>query len=289
MNLPLLPLRLALMVSAAMSAATFVMAADDFGDRSTAIAPTEKIALFNGRNLDGFYTWLKDAKYDDPRQVFGVENGMLHVTGDGLGYLATRRSYRDYHLVIEFRWGPKTWGKRVDRARDSGLIVHCTGPDGSLGGVFMSGVEAQIIEGGVGDFIVCAGKRPDGTKIPVTLDCFVSPDRDGEPVWTPGGQRKTFSDTKRVNWFGRDPDWADKRDFRGAKDVESPGQGWTRLEVICQGDRIENRVNGVKVNEGFDARPSFGPILLQTELAEIFVRRWELWPLGQGPTDRLQP
>jgi hypothetical protein len=39
----------------------------------------------------------------------------------------------------------------------------------------------------------------------------------------------------------------------------------------------------VKVNEAFDASPREGRIQLQSELAEIFFRRWELWPLGKGP------
>jgi hypothetical protein len=44
-------------------------------------------------------------------------------------------------------------------------------------------------------------------------------------------------------------------------------------------------VNGVVVNQCFDVNPSAGKILLQTEQAEILVRRWELWPLGKGPSD----
>jgi hypothetical protein len=42
-------------------------------------------------------------------------------------------------------------------------------------------------------------------------------------------------------------------------------------------------VNGVLVNEGFDVEPAAGQLQLQAELAELFVRRWELWPLGEGP------
>ena len=42
-------------------------------------------------------------------------------------------------------------------------------------------------------------------------------------------------------------------------------------------------VNGKKVNEAFDVAPRAGQIQLQSELAEIFFRRWELWPLGKGP------
>jgi hypothetical protein len=35
------------------------------------------------------------------------------------------------------------------------------------------------------------------------------------------------------------------------------------------------------VNEGFECRPSEGRILLQTEAAEMIVRRYELHPLGK--------
>ena len=46
---------------------------------------------------------------------------------------------------------------------------------------------------------------------------------------------------------------------------------------------MQYQVNGKTVNEAYDASPSQGKILLQTEQAELFVRRWELWPLGQAP------
>ena len=38
--------------------------------------------------------------------------------------------------------------------------------------------------------------------------------------------------------------------FRGKADVESPYGQWTRLEVIAQGDRVTNIVNGKVVAEG---------------------------------------
>ena len=171
----------ALMLPMLLAATTAAWCAD-------AITPTNTaIRLFNGRNLDGLVTWLKDAKREDPRHVFTVERGMLHISGDGLGYIRTRERYRNYHLVVEFRWGGKTWAPRADRARDSGVIVHCTEPDGSYSGIFMAGIEAQMIEGGTGDFIVCSGKRADGSPIVSSLTAEVTKDRDGETVWHAGG------------------------------------------------------------------------------------------------------
>src|SRR5213082_731121 len=44
------------------------------------ITPKEKIALFNGKDLDGWYTWLKENKYRDPKHVFTVQDGAIRVS-----------------------------------------------------------------------------------------------------------------------------------------------------------------------------------------------------------------
>jgi hypothetical protein len=240
------------------------------------------IQLFNGKNLDGLYTWLQDTKYEDPRKAFTVEDGMLHISGNGWGYVCTKQRYKDYHLVVEYRWGDRTWLTRKKAARDSGLIVHCADPDGSFGNVFMAGIEAQIIEGGTGDFLVLPGKRADGSAIPASLTAETTKDRDGETIWKKGGQRTKFSAVTRINWWGRDPDWNDVLGYRGKQDLDSPGKQWTRLDVICDGGHIVYRVNGAVANEGFDSVPSSGKILIQCEAAEIYVRRFELLPLDKG-------
>lgn len=239
--------------------------------------PKEVIQLFNGKDLTGWYTWMADTKYGDPRQVFTVHDGMLHISGDGFGYAATKDEYRDYHLVAEFKWGPRTWRTRADKTKDSGILVHCVGPDGNSGN-WMASIEYQIIQGGVGDFIVVGGKYADGSSVPVTLTAEVAKDRDGETVWKKGGERTTFNRI-RINWFGRDPDWKDVLGFRGKNDVESPDGEWTRAEVICDGGTITNIVNGTVVNQGFEAFPAAGKIIVQTEGAEIFFRKFELHPI----------
>jgi hypothetical protein len=255
-------------------------------DGAPAISPQDGvIKLFDGKSLEGLYTFLKDTQYEDPRQVFRVTDGLLHVTGDGLGSVITKNEYRDYHLVLEFKWGPRTWGAREQKTRDSGLLIHSVGADGGYGGTWMPSIEVQIIEGGMGDFILVAGNDKEGQPVPLSLTCEAGRDRDGEVIWKKGGQRETFDlkNRKRINWFGRDPDWEDKINFRGPHDVDSPLGQWTRFDVICDGGHIETYVNGVKVNEAFDSHPQQGRIQLQAELAEIFFRRWELYPLGQGP------
>lgn len=257
--------------------------------RETAVSPVDDpITLFNGRNLEGMYTWMRDSRYSDPKKVFTVHDGMLHISGDGYGGLTTSQSYRDYHLIVEFKLGEKTWGNRVDRARDSGLLVHCWGPDGGYSNTWMASIEAQIIEGGVGDILVLTGAdQLTGQVYPTSLTAEITKDRDGEKVWKRGGERVTISGG-RINWYGRDVDWADKVGFRGKDDVESPLGEWTRMEVIADGGHLLYKVNGVVVNEGFEAKPDFGKLILQTEQAEMFVRRFELWPIGKAPTDALK-
>lgn len=253
-------------------------AADESAD---AIAPQgSPIKLFDG-DLDAFYTWLQDAKHEDPRDVFRVTDGMLHITGDGLGGLVTKKSYRDYHCVLEFKWGPRTWQNRKDRTKDSGLLVHSIGPDGAYSGIWKHSIEVQIIEGGCGDFILVNSQSKDPV-MPMSMTAEVKQDRDGENVWHKGGVRQTFH-SGRINWYGRDPNWEDKLGFRGQQDVESPDGEWTRFDVYCKGERITVYVNGVLVNEGYDVEPAAGQLQLQTELAELFVRRWELWPVSSGP------
>lgn len=257
--------------------------------RDSAIRPTDgPIKLFNGKNLEGFYTWIRDTKYADPRKVFTVKDGMIHISGDGWGGLITRQAYRDYHLIVEFKWGEKTWGDRVDRTRDSGVLLHCWGPDGGYNNTWMASIEAQIIEGGVGDILVLTGSDPlTGQVYPTSVTAEITKDRDGEKVWKKGGERVTLS-RGRINWFGRDPDWVDKIGFRGKNDIESPHGQWTRLEVIADGGHLMYKVNGVVVNEAFEAKPDFGKLLLQTEQAEMFVRRFELRPIGKAPNDPLK-
>jgi hypothetical protein len=64
-------------------------------------------------------------------------------------------------------------------------------------------------------------------------------------------------------------------------DAEKPHGQWNTIEVVCDGDKITNIVNGVVVNEGTNASVTQGRILLQSEGAEVFYRKVELEPLSK--------
>jgi hypothetical protein len=239
------------------------------------IKPVKTIRLFNGKDLGAFYTWLKDSRYDDPKRVFTVEKGVIRISGEEWGGLVTRQAFRDYHLVVEWKWGGKTWPPRGDRARDSGILVHSNGPDGAYGGVWMESIEHQIIEGGCGDFIVVRGSG--GASL--TVEAEIGPGK--EMYWKRGAEAITRT-SGRFDWFGRDPDWKDVLNFRGPRDVERPTGEWNRSETICDGPRIINIVNGVTVNEAIRAVPDYGRIQIQSEGAEILIRVFELRPVAKS-------
>lgn len=247
-------------------------------------APVTAIELFNGKDLDGWQSFLVDTKRADPRGVFTVTNGMIRISGDGLGYLATKASFTNYHLSVEFRWGATnySWGDRIGKARDSGIFLHATGPDGNSddgGGAFMAAIECNIFQGATGDFLLIRGKDETGRPIFPRVTTTVAADRDADGWFTfdPKGKTQAIERWGRINWFNKDPNWKDLTDFRGRNDLEK--FGWNKLECISRDGTIETRLNGVTVNRATDVHPRSGKILLQCEGSEIYFRHLLLEPL----------
>jgi hypothetical protein len=236
------------------------------------------IRLFNGKDLTGWYTWLKASGREDPRKVFTVQDGVIHVSGEGAGYLATEKAYHDYHLIVEYKWGRRTDGSGA--VRNAGVLLHAIGPDGGAGGVWMTSIECQLAQGCEGDLIVIRGKDQDGKTIPATITSETVIASDGKTRWSKGGKKTVYSG-KQFWWSKHQPGFQERLDTRGKDDVASPLGEWTRVDCICSGDRITIKINGVTVNECFDARPSAGKILLQNEGNEIYYRRLELHPLAR--------
>ena len=75
--------------------------------------------LFNGKDLSGWYSFFNArGKNNDPDHVFSVSNGLLHITGQEFGYIVTEKSYTDFHLVVEFKWGEKKYPPRENAVQD---------------------------------------------------------------------------------------------------------------------------------------------------------------------------
>ena len=258
---------------------------------SAVITPQETITLFNGKDLSGFYTWLEGGLgYEDPNRVFSVVDNIggtpaIRVSGEDWGGFVTEEAYSDYHLIVEFRWGNITYGDRMYKAIDSGILLHAEGQDGNteraFDGPWMHSIEYQLIEGGTGDVILVGGYNGSGEFITPAMKAAVNKDYNGQFFWSEGGEVREF-ESGRINWYGRDPDWKDVLGFRGIQDVEKPVGEWNRAEIIADGSTFVYILNGVVVNRGFDAGLSKGKIMFQSEGAEIFFRRVELKPLKQN-------
>ena len=217
------------------------------------IPPSGKaIKLFNGKNLDGFDTFLRTKGLNnDPEKVFQVERGMVHISGAEFGYIITRKEYENYYLRAEFKWGEGTHAPRAGKARDSGILFHVNGENK----VWPQSIEFQMIEGGTGDIILV------------------------------GGTALTVKDVRkekgRFDRFGKGP-WTDVAGYRDpVGELENPHGQWNVLELIANGDSIRYLVNGKLANEGTGSSLTRGKILFQSEGAEVWFRDMELRPLKQ--------
>src|SRR5216684_1190868 len=169
------------------------------------------IALFDGRDLTNFDTFLKEhGLNNDPDHVFRVENGVIHVSGKEFGYLVTKKEFANYYLRSEFKWGEGTYAPREGQARDSGILYHVQGPQK----VWPTSIEFQIIEGGTGDFWMT-----DGAAITA----------GGKRVVGPAGK------AAKSDRFGKGP-WENVAGYRDpVGEVERPHGEWNFLELVAAG------------------------------------------------------
>lgn len=124
--------------------------------------------LFNGKNLDGWSSFLKlKGKNNDPDTVFSVQDGLLRITGKEFGYIVTDKSFSNFHLLLEFKWGEKKYAPRENRVRDNGILYHVVQDDK----IWPRSIECQVQEGDCGDFwlidsvtVVIDGVRTVSTK-----------------------------------------------------------------------------------------------------------------------------
>lgn len=237
--------------------------------------------LFNGCDLDGWYTFLqKHGKDSDPDRVITIEDGAIRLykhAADGaevvMGYIATEQEYGDYHLRFQYRWGAKKFQPRYALKRDAGLYYHIIGPDA----VWPKALQFQVQQTDVGDLLALYGFQLDTWIDPKTRDepqaAFLDPAKGGEPRVLGG---------KGIGYQKRLP---------GDFEVE----GWNTAEVIVKGDTTVHVLNGHVVNRGRNirfvdpddpksAKPvKRGRIALEIEAAEMDFRNVEIKMLDDAP------
>lgn len=114
-----------------------------------AIAPANKIELFDGKSFSGWIFVSKNTNAPADA-IWSVTNGVIHCLGKPVGYARTTKNYRDYQLHVEWRF--------PDGAGNSGIFLHLNPPDK----VWPLCFEAQLLSGSAGEVRLNGGSHIEG-------------------------------------------------------------------------------------------------------------------------------
>ncbi|MBX2923461.1 MAG: DUF1080 domain-containing protein [Chitinophagaceae bacterium] len=238
--------------------------------------------LFNGKDLTGWDTYLRatniigyvedpDLPYEppiglnnDPLKVFTIHNGILRISGEAWGAITTKKSYSNYHLRFETKWGEQKYFPKDTALRDAGLLFHCTGPFDFASKCWMRSLEMQVEESNIGDYYDVYGGAPE-----FQVSDGIGPLNEKVP------QYDAFAPLKRGLW----------RVHRSGN-FESPHGEWTRSELVARQADAVFIVNGFVVNRLYNIfrqdlhrQVTGGKLQFQSEGAEHFFRMIDIRPL----------
>ncbi|MDF7808627.1 DUF1080 domain-containing protein [Pontiellaceae bacterium B12219] len=222
------------------------------------------VSIFNGENFDGWYLKIRSGDEELAKKVYAIEEGMIHVfnnefpdeynlntgSNDTHGLFYTDKSYTNYVLRFEYKWGERKANNFGKWQYDAGVYYHVTDDR-----IWPVGIEYQIRynhtgdRNHTGDLIRPAGagyewfQGEDGT--------YLHPDEGGVPE-------------KKKGWLH----------FASATtNYHALDDQWNACEIIVMGDQYAiHKLNGDVVNMAFNLKPAAGIFGFQSETAEIFYR-----------------
>jgi len=262
-------------------------------------------SLWNGKNLDGWTTWMQapsptsevpglkrdeTGKYlepigsgRDPLKVFTVAEDVdgrsaIRISGEAFGELRTKESFKDYHLKFQFKWGEKKWPPRdrPDTRRDSGLLYHVHAEPGAEGRTWARSVELQIQEGDVGDLYAV------GSAIAVRSKA------------RPGVTPAIYDYDPAGEWFYFSQSHGSSGRCVKQPDNEKPTGEWNTVELVAFHDDSIHIVNGKvvmrlhgpqRIDTNLPTLVTSGPIILQSEGAEVYYRDIQVRPITAIPAE----
>lgn len=260
------------------------------------------VSLFNGKDLAGWDSLEGPAekgapplgKNHDVKNVFSVVEvdgkPAIRVSGQVWGGLTTRDEFENYHLCVEFKWGPKRWPPRERAVRDSGIIYHCVGDPAPDTG-WMTGAEYQVEEMDCGDFwsvhqvlADAQTRRMDTTdELRRQFDVWCKRNEGRYPpfAYQPGGTTITVRPGGGL---------------MKSRDAEKPTGQWNVADLYCLGTTSVHVINGQpnmvltnlrRIVDGKEVPLNKGKIALQSEGAEIFFRDPRVEPITAIPAEYL--
>ncbi len=194
--------------------------------------------LFNGKNLDG-WQWFSIEPDVKMKNVWSVTDAVLVCNGEPTGYIATEEDYKNFRLIVEWRWAPGA------EPGNNGVLLRITGKPISF---LPKCVEAQLKSGSAGDIWGFYGYKLKGAE-------------------------ERFTSVENHDLLGN---FVGVGKIKANENA--PGE-WNRYEITFDGGVLTLVINGEKVNEATDCDVVPGKIGLQSEGGVIHFRTVQLAPL----------
>ena len=113
----------------------------------------QSMEIFNGKDLSNWkFVIENDAVPAD--EVYSVDDGVITIKGEPLGYMYTKEKFSNYTLELEYRW--------AEDASNSGIFVLIEDPTNP----FPKGVECQLKAGLAGDLVLLGGSDLNEYTLP---------------------------------------------------------------------------------------------------------------------------
>lgn len=213
---------------------------------------------------------------NDPLNIFSVieEDGelLIKITGEIYGGINTKKSYKNYHLKLQFRWGFPRYEPRLTKKRDSGLLYHCQSEHGAFWNTWKACLEYQIQESDIGDYI---GLGPRGQYRGFTVDEQEKPDkRDQGSIYYDPKSNNIITGSGYTN---------------ALIENDAAFGNWNTVELYAVGDESAHVINGELVffienlqsKNGDSLRA--GQLQFQSEGAEIFYKSMAIRNIDKFP------
>lgn len=110
-------------------------------------------AIFNGKDLSN-WDFVIEGNTVPAEDVYMVDNGIIRIMGEPLGYMYTKKKYRNFTLELEYRW--------AGEESNSGVFVLIEEPLNP----FPNGIECQLAAGKAGDFVLLGGSDLNEYTLP---------------------------------------------------------------------------------------------------------------------------
>lgn len=194
--------------------------------------------LFNGKDFEGWHIDVPAMDNDKAvKSPFIIRNGMLVSLASPGGHIITDAVYSNYILEVVYRFAAKPG--------NCGVLVHCSKPR-RLYEMFPQSIECQLMNKRAGDFWLI-----------------------GEEITVKNMEK--YRKGPKENW-GYDGE--KERQIKHRKEgAEKPLGQWNTMKIKCIDDKVTVWVNGILMNQGYNASVKSGQIALQAEGSEVEFKR----------------